>query len=180
MNTNCKLGGVIGKVRHLELPGKIDKKEKQLNYCVREGKIHYQDEIVREHRLLTKKLSHHWRDAKWSSYITTPVIVSCIMPVGLMDFWATAYQFLCFPASGILKVQRHNYIAYCGYVNGVIAYVQEIAARTEQYWCPIKHAFRLKTRHSRYRHFLDFGDADQYREQVEEVRRDFNDLKKPT
>ena len=26
----------------------------------------------------------------------------------------------------------------CSYGNGVIAYVSEIAARTEQYWCPIK------------------------------------------
>jgi len=60
----------------------------------------------------------------------------------------------------------------------VIAYVQEIAGRTEQYWCPIKHALRLKTMHSRYRHFLDYGDAEQYRARVEEVRRAFDDLKK--
>lgn len=153
-------------------------------------------ELVCEHRLLAKKLSHYWRDARWSSYITTPAIVSCIIPVVLMDFWASAYQLLCFPAYGIPKVQRHDYIildrsklryfnsierlnrAYCGYVNCTVAYVQEIAARTEQHWCPIKHAFRLKTMHSRYQHFLDYGDAKQYRDQVEEVRRDFGDLKR--
>jgi len=28
---------------------------------------------------------------------------------------------------------------YCGYVNGWINYIQEIAARTEKYWCAIKH-----------------------------------------
>jgi hypothetical protein len=27
---------------------------------------------------------------------------------------------------------------YCGYFNGLIAYVQEIAARTEQFWLPHK------------------------------------------
>ena len=57
---------------------------------------------------------------------------------------------------------------YCGYVNGLLAYVQEIAGRTEQYWCPIKHAISLKTRHSRNPHFLDYGDAEQYRERMEE------------
>jgi hypothetical protein len=153
-------------------------------------------ELAREHRLHVKKLSHYWRDAKWSSYITTPAIVMCIIPVALMDFWASVYQFICFPAYGIPKVQRRDYIildrsqlrylnsieqlncAYCGYVNGAIAYVQEIAARTEQHWCPIKHAFRLKTMHSRYQHFFEYGDAKQYRNWVEEVRRDFDDLKK--
>ena len=65
-------------------------------------------------------------------------------------------------------------------MNGVLAYVQEIAGRTEQHWCPIKHAVSLKTRHSRYQHFLDYGDAEQYRKRLEEVRRDFADLKKTT
>ena len=31
---------------------------------------------------------------------------------------------------------------FCTYANGVIAYVREVAARTEQFWCPIKHAQR--------------------------------------
>ena len=63
--------------------------------------------------------------------------------------------------------------------NGLLAYVQEIAGRTEQYWCPIKHAINLKARHSRYQHFLDYGDAEQYRKRIEEIRRDFADVKKP-
>ena len=39
-------------------------------------------------------------------------------------------------------------------------------------------AIALKTRHSRYAHFLDFGDAEQYRQRIEQVRRDFTDLQK--
>jgi LSD1 subclass zinc finger protein len=74
-------------------------------------------------------------------------------------------------------MERFN-CAYCEYVNGVIAYVQEIAGRTEQYWCPIKHALAMKTRHGRYTHFLEYGDADQWRQRFEEVRRDFTDLKR--
>ena len=100
-----------------------------------------------------------------------------------------------FPAYGVPKVRRRDYVVmdrnklrylnfmerfncvYCEYVNGLIAYVQEIAGRTEQYWCPIKHALRLKTMHSRYPHFLDYGDAEAYRKHIEQVRRDFEDLK---
>jgi hypothetical protein len=29
------------------------------------------------------------------------------------------------------------------YANGVFAYVREVGSRTEQYWCPIKHARRV-------------------------------------
>ena len=115
-------------------------------------------------------------------------------PIVLLDIAATIYQFICFPAYGIPKVRRRDYVVmdrrklaylngierfncvYCEYVNGLIAYAQEIAGRTEQYWCPIKHAMRLKTMHSRYQRFLEYGDAAEYRRRVEQVRRDFEDL----
>jgi hypothetical protein len=56
----------------------------------------------------------------------------------------------------------------------LIGYVREIASRTEQYWCPIKHARRVIGTHSRYALFEDYGDAEGYRkwlEQFERVRR---------
>ena len=62
------------------------------------------------------------------------------------------------------------------YANGVFAFVTEVAARTEQYWCPIKHALRMKGVHSRYQYFFDYGDAEGYRRRIEQVRRDFADL----
>lgn len=195
---NDKLDGLLAKLKLLEdeLLIEIHAREKEFNYSVRNGKVHFKESISRAHHLLAKKLTRYWRDAKWSSFLTTPVILSCIVPVALMDFWASAYQFICFPAYGIPKVRRGDYIildrnklrylnsierlncAYCGYVNGAIAYMQEIAGRTEQHWCPIKHAVRIKTMHSRYAHFLDYGDAEQYRKHIEKVRRDFEDLKK--
>ena len=56
--------------------------------------------------------------------------------------------------------------------------VTEIAARTEQYWCPIKHARKVKGIHSRYKKFLNYGDAEGYRKEIETVRRDFSDIPK--
>jgi len=40
------------------------------------------------------------------------------------------------------------------YENGLAGYFREIAARTEQYWCPIKHARRIKAAHGRYPRFF--------------------------
>jgi hypothetical protein len=60
--------------------------------------------------------------------------------------------------------------AYCSYANGLIAYVREIAGRTEQYWCPIKHARRVIGAHPRYALFEDYGDAEGYRKWLEQFQ----------
>lgn len=35
------------------------------------------------------------------------------------------------------SIEKFNGV-YCGCANGLIAYVREITARTEQYWCPVR------------------------------------------
>jgi hypothetical protein len=65
---------------------------------------------------------------------------------------------------------------YCSYFNGLSSYAMEIAARTEQYWCPIKHASGKAQRHSRAHRFIDYGDADSYRTKLMEIRRQLKDV----
>ena len=43
-------------------------------------------------------------------------------------------------------------------------------ARTEEYFCPIKHARKVLASHSRYKRFLAFGDADEYEIKLEKFR----------
>jgi hypothetical protein len=112
-----------------------------------------------------------------------------VVPIALLDLWITVYQVICFPVYGIVKVRRAGYIVfdrhhlaylnaieklncvYCGYANGVFAYVREIAGRTEQYWCPIRHAKRVRAPHPHYREFVEYGDAEGYQEQLSRLRR---------
>ena len=49
--------------------------------------------------------------------------------------------------------------------------MREIASRTEQYWCPIKHARRLIGAHALYAMFEDYGDADGYRQRLAEFQK---------
>jgi len=195
---DSKLDALLKKLKQLEaeLLVEVHAKEVQFRYEIRRRKIHFTAEATARHKRLVKKIHRYLLEAKWLSIITAPVIWSCAGPIVLLDLWATVYQWICFPAYGIPKVRRSDYVVmdrrklaylngiekfncvYCEYVNGLIAYVQEIAGRTEQYWCPIKHALRLKAMHSRYPHFLDYGDAEEYRKRIEQVRRDFDDLKK--
>jgi hypothetical protein len=135
------------------------------------------------------------REASVFNILSAPVIWTCLLPIFLLDVVMSLYQLICFPIYGIPKVRRSDYIimdrsrinylnliekvncAYCSYFNGVIAFIQEVAGRTEQYWCPIKHARRISTIHSRYVKFLEYGDAEGYRNNLKRVRSDFEDLK---
>ncbi|MBF0400449.1 MAG: hypothetical protein HQL90_06740 [Magnetococcales bacterium] len=112
--------------------------------------------------------------------LTAPVIWSVVIPLALLDLMATWYQNICFPVYGIEPVNRSNFIifdrhklpylswieklncTYCSYGNGVLAYVREIASRTEEYWCPIKNSRKAKNTHQRYDNFSEYGDAEGY------------------
>ncbi len=73
----------------------------------------------------------------------------------------------------ILDRQKLSYLnwfeklncAYCGYANGMFAYALEVAARTEKYWCGIKHSKQNRKYHVHEHHktFLEYGDEEAYR-----------------
>jgi len=120
--------------------------------------------------------------------LSAPIIYSMIVPALIMDACVTVYQATCFPLYGIPKVERGEYIVfdrhrlaylnalqklnclYCAYFNGLIAYVREIASKTEQFWCPIRHARRLRGVHRRYWHFLRYGDGKDLKNRWLELR----------
>ena len=194
---NDQLESLLEKMAALEkeVVRELQKKEAEFFYEVRLGKIRFTEEARARHRKLVKRFYAYIRDSRFMILLTTPVIWSCMIPIAMVDLFMTAYQAICFPIYGIPKVRRSDFIKldrhhlsylnwaekmnceYCAYANGVLACATEIAARTEQYWCPIKHALRMKSMHSRYRFFFDYGDAERYRQQVETLRRSFEDIK---
>lgn len=127
--------------------------------------------------------------ANAATALTAPVIYSVLLPFAVIDLWVTVYQAICFRAWRVKRVRRRDFFAidrhqlpylnalekmnclYCSYANGVIAYVREIAARTEQYWCPIRHARRVRGTHDRYERFVPYGDAASYRTRLDGLRR---------
>lgn len=120
--------------------------------------------------------------------LTSPVIYSLIIPFAIADLWVSLYQAICFPVYGVEPVRRAPYFAldraklpylnaieklncvYCTYVQGVIAYVREVAARTEQYWCPIKHAKERPDAHERYADFAAYGAPAELAERRGQLR----------
>ena len=52
----------------------------------------------------------------------------------------------------------------------VINFAGEVASRTEQYWCLIKHAHKIIDAHHRYTDFIDYGNAEDYQKNMIEIR----------
>ena len=171
---------ILNRIRELqdELEEEFARRRAAFRYRIENGRVQFEAEIRRQHREMRVRLSTFLRRARPMTVITAPVIYAMIVPFGILDLFVTIYQVLCFPAYGIDKVRRADFIridrhhlaylnavqklncVYCGYCNGLIGYVQEIAGRTEAYFCPIKHAARIGSHHAYYAQFVDYGDAE--------------------
>lgn len=152
------------------------------------GRVVFERDVHELHARFRQSLPAYLRGANPLSLLTAPVIYSLLLPFAVIDLWVTAYQWLCFPIYGIARVPRRRYFAldrhrlrylnaiekanctFCTYANGVIAYVREVASRTELYWCPIKHARPTPAPHARYHRFFAYGDAPGYRHGLAGVR----------
>jgi len=181
---------LAGSIRALEreLEAALAKRQVELNYKVKDGIVHFEHVVIAKHRLLKARLMSYVFGARPAMILTAPVIYALIIPVLLLDVFVAVYQTVCFPVYGIPRVRRTDYMAfdrehlaylnvieklncaYCAYANGVFAYVREVGSRTEEFWCPIKHARRVLGVHARYGNFVDYGDGDAYRCELERLR----------
>ena len=171
-----------------ELDREIEKRRKALGWELKEKIGEFEMGVAAGHRLLRLGVVKFLGGAAPAVVLTAPVIYSLIIPMVIVDLWVSAYQAICFRAYGLPRVKRSDYIAFdrqklgylnvieklncdfCAYANGVVAYVREVSSRTEQYWCPIKHAVRITDPHRRYYEFLEYGDAEGYRARLDEFR----------
>jgi len=188
--TRDEIRQLAGSIRALErrLEVMLAKRRVELNYEVHDGIVHFEHVVIAKHRLLKARLLSYIFGARPAMILTAPAIYALIIPVLLLDLFVAIYQTVCFPVYGIPRVRRVDYMAfdreqlgylniieklncaYCAYANGVFAYVREVGSRTEQYWCPIKHARRVLGAHARYGSFVDYGDGDAYRHELEQLR----------
>ena len=173
----------------VELRRGVAEKRRRWRYRVRDGRVRFEQEVRRAHRRLRQSIPAYLRGANYLSLLTAPVIYSLLLPLVLLDAWVSMYQWVCFPIYGVARVRRRRFFpldrhrleylnaiervncTFCTYANGVIAYVREVAARTEQYWCPIRHARAVAAPHPRYHTFFDYGDAERYHGELTDIRR---------
>ena len=192
---NTKISEIMSRITQLEqdleqeFERGIREKREQFKYQIEKGKIAFGKETRILHKKLRQGVIPFLWESSLASLLVAPVLYSFLVPLILLDLWIWIYQGVCFPVYRITKVERKRYVVldrgkldylngierfncnYCGYANGLIAYAREVASRTEQYFCPIKHARPVSGTHSRYRDFLDFGDSDGYKKELEKLRK---------
>jgi hypothetical protein len=173
-----------------ELNTAIEEQESRIHYKIEGKRVVFENAIKQAHLRLKPKMNLliWFFTVRPQNFLTMPVIYGMLFPLALLDLCISLYQLACFPIYGITRVKRANYILidrqylaylnviekldciYCGYAVGMIAYASEILARTEQYFCPIKHARKMLGVHARYAHFLGYGEAEDFHVKLEKFR----------
>jgi len=118
--------------------------------------------------------------------ISMPFIWAILPFILFLDLVVEIYHQICFPIYKINKVKRSEYILildrnrlqylnpiekvgcmYCGYANGVVEYLKEIANRTEKYWCGVIHQsksdFKIQN-HQLEKNFSKFDDEKDFKD----------------
>lgn len=171
-----------------EIQAEFDRERATFLFVVDERRIRFSEDVAQLQRVSRVDLYRYVVGSTFLTAITAPILYAGLGPLLLLDLFLLVYQAICFPVYGIPKAVRSDYLVfdrgdlpylnaleklnclYCGYANGLAGYFREIAARTEQYWCPIKHARRILAAHDRYPGFFEYGDAESYRLGLERLR----------
>jgi len=189
---NEKIGQILEQISQLEaeLQSAIDGQECRLRYEIKDKRVVFEEAIKTAHHRVRMGVFRWILNVRPQNFLTMPVIYGMIVPMALLDLAVTLYQLICFPVYRIARVKRSDYLVmdhrhlsylntfeklhclYCSYAVGLFNYAREITARTEQYFCPIKHAQKIISAHSRYERFLAYGDAGELHQKIAKFRAD--------
>ena len=193
---NPKITELVERIRQIEheIEQETQRRRAALQADFEQRRVRFEEEVLAQQRRFKTGLLRYVASAHWLTVVTAPVIYSVLLPMCVFDLFVTVYQWVCFPVYGIARVKRSDYFvydrshlaylnliekincAYCSYGNGLVAYAREVVGRTEQYWCPIKHARKTLQAHPYYTGFLDFGDAQGYKNELEKLRQQLQHL----
>lgn len=198
---NPTLDDILGRLHELqtelesEIDRVLDEKRELFRYTLDQGRVRFEQSIIALQRAQRTGIWAYLRSARLGHILSAPILYSLILPFAALDLAATIYQHICFRVYHIPRVRRSKYMIidrqhlaylnaiekfnclYCSYANGVIEYIREIAALTEQYWCPIKHASRTPDPHRLVENFTDYGDAEAFNNRFEAMQRWLSKIK---
>jgi hypothetical protein len=176
------------KILEAKLEDELKKQEQAVRYKIKNSFVEFEQEIIDEQRKNMKNLFAYLREVPPIHLLVSPVVYAMIIPALVVDLVLFIYQHTIFRIFKLPLIKRSDYIVfdrqylsylniiekvnclYCSYFNGLMAFALEIAAQTELYFCPIKHAKKTAYKHSRYDYFLTYGAGAGYHDKLEEIR----------
>jgi hypothetical protein len=149
VDVDKKIQHILSQISTLEddLRAELHQQEIKLFYRVSGKRVEFDEAVRKLHQDSKTSIGRWLLDSAPLNFIAAPIIYGLIVPLAFLDICLSLYQ-----------------------IYGLIAYATEIAARTEQYWCPIKHARKVLGTHARYQRFLTYGESDQYQARLEQFR----------
>lgn len=180
---NSKIDEIFEAIRILEenLKNEIDSEQERLSANLQTAQKQFKETLL--HYLWRTPLLH---------YLTAPIIYAGIIPAFILEFFLFIYQAVNFRVYKITPVLRKDYFVfdrasleflniiekincfYCSYFSGLLQYTIEIVGKTEQFWCPIRHARKLRFHHAHYSKFTPYGDGARYRVELPKLREDLH------
>lgn len=194
---NTQIEALLETIREMEheIELELQRRRTGLKADFEAQRVRFEHEVLEQQKRFKMGVLKYLLSSNLKSLLSAPLIYAVFFPMVLLDLFVWVYQWVCFPLYGLARVKRADYFvfdrvhlgylniiekincAYCSYGNGLIAYAREVVGQTEQYWCPIKHARKVLHAHPYYMGFVDFGDAQAYRDELEPLRAQLARLK---
>lgn len=191
-----RINELLNQIHQLEdqLEDVLKNHEVEFFYRLDGTRVRFEESVRRAHQKLRIGIFRWLGQSELRNVLSAPFIYGMIVPFAVLDASLWLYQQVCFRLYRVPRVRRSRYIfldrhqlaylngiekfncIYCGYGNGLMGYAREIVARTEQYWCPVKHARRILDPHRRYARFAEFGDSEAYQAHLKAMRDELTHL----
>lgn len=173
-----------------KLGEEIVKEEANIAYEIKNGSIHFEEEMLERQKQHMMHLWAWFREIPFIQLLSAPVVYMMILPALVLDVMLFLYTNVVSRVFNIRFSKRSEYIVfdrqylgylnvvekfnclYCAYFNGVMQYASSIAGRTELYFCPIKHAKKIAYKHEFYDRFFSYGESDDYQKNLKALRKD--------
>lgn len=146
------------------------------------GAVSFSKETLKDHKSQRVPVIYYILHLPLRYLWSAPFVYGMLIPIALLDISLAIYQTVCFRLWRLPRIRRSDYVIidrhhlaylngfeklnciYCGYANGVFAFARELAALTEYFWCPIKHASKIHQPHDQYHRFVAFGDLETWKD----------------
>jgi len=171
-----------------KLKKEIAEQEEHIAYEIHHGRVHFSDETLKNQKEKITHLFKFLKDAPILHILSAPIVYMMIVPAVILDVFLFIYVAVIFPIYKFPKIKRSEYIVfdrhylgylnfieklnclYCSYFNGLMNYTAAVAARSELYFCPIKHAKKIAYTHEHYYDFIPYSDVSDYQNKLKECQ----------
>lgn len=187
---NDKIREILEEIEVMKqkLSEEIAEQEQHISYEIKNGYVRFEKDVFEKQKENMKNLLAWFREIPLLHLLSSPMIYAMIIPAVLFDIILFIYQQVIFRIYKFKYIKRSDYIMYdhqylgylnpieklnclyCSYFNGLMQYAAAIAARTELYFCPIKHAKKVAYEHDHYLKYFEYGDGDKYQSKLKDLR----------